>query len=124
MKQFFNRFGICLIGLYFGCLNSTVSYGEEPQAEVTGIPVIQAAPVSQNSGLGKLLGKTINMVSSSGSGIFSKPVSRDKGAPEEKPMGLFDPRRSESPVRTARLFKIQINPPVAEPVVTVAEPAN
>ncbi|MDF1755672.1 MAG: hypothetical protein P1U89_22980 [Verrucomicrobiales bacterium] len=89
---------------------------EEPSAEATKAPVLWAKPVEQHQGIGKILGKTMKTVSHKGASIipkFSKTnESTDKGAPDAAPHKIFDSHRGESPIRTARLFTIQINPPV------------
>jgi hypothetical protein len=103
-----------------GILVISTSFGrsEEP---VSATPVLWAKPVKQTNVLGKLLGKTMKTVSHKGATILpkishSKKDHADKGAPETSGLNLFDPHRNESPIRTARLFKIQINPTVADPV--------
>lgn len=88
--------------------------------ELYATPVYQAKPVSQHSGIGKFLGKTMDTVSHSTPALLpflsKAKKSTDKGAPEPEHYGLFDPRRSESPIRTARLFTIRVTPVVAQPV--------
>ena len=94
---------------------------EEPVPTPPATPILSAKPVKQTNVLGKLLGKTMKTVSHKGASILpkianSKRTNADKGAPEPSGLNLFDPNRNESPIRTARLFRIQFNPPVADPV--------
>ena len=94
---------------------TSASQAEDQPLVPTAPPVLWAKPVNQGKGLGKILGKTMKIVSLKDSGrLFhnnSRKENADLAAPETSNPKLFDPKRNESPIRTARLFRIQINPP-------------
>lgn len=94
-------------------------------------PMVQAVQIETSAGarLGKFLGKTIDTVSLKGTWLLDPRVSKARKLPEETREKLspkwFDPQRKESPIRTARLFKIQVIPPVETiPVASSGEAGN
>ncbi len=123
--------GVCLIAL-----SLTLVYGEEdqPQKAIEETPLAIAIPIDANYAASReavasgtqrtmsrnTMSRTVKASHPTPALIpKSKRFSKDPGAPEfHTPARLFDPQRHESPIRTARLFRIVLPTPlVAEPVV-------
>lgn len=120
--------GICIT-----LLTLWISNTKADEAEIIAVPspMVQAVQIETSAGakLGKILGKTIDAVSLKGTKFLEPRVSKARKLPDETREKLspkwFDPQRKESPIRTARLFKIQVIPPVETiPVATFGEAGN
>lgn len=107
------------------CLQSS-SFAEEPATAVPTIEVVKASPVPQvaapvvtkERGLAKFFGRTMKTVS-----MKKKPsplplYNKNGELKNDLATRLLDPQRKESPIRTARLFKIPIQPTVTSAAVT------
>lgn len=120
--------GVCvtLLPLWF-----SDAQAEETEIVAVPSPMVQAVQIETSAGarLGKFLGKTIDAVSLKGTKLLEPRVSKARKLPDETREKLspkwFDPQRKESPIRTARLFKIQVIPPVETiPVASSGEAGN
>lgn len=117
-----NRFltNLLLVQLLIFVFSVSLGVADEKQG------YIQASPthLSANQNLpARLLGKTMQLISHKDS-IRLPQIAQAKKVQPQVTAKLFDPQRKESPIRTARLFKIKIQTSrevVAMPVATVVE---
>lgn len=105
-----------LLAIFSTFIVAKLSADERQEAVVTATPVAQVipkpvaptAPYKRDKGLAKFFGKTMKTVSHKKK--RNLPLYNEKGElKNDIASRLLDPQRKESPIRTARLFKIQIS---------------